>query len=150
MLGGVGRIGASPAEGIVMTVFSDSSAFSSFSANDIEAVKRFYVDVLGLELKDEAMGGVELGLGGGGVIFIYPKDNHEPATFTVLNFPVADLDAAVDELRSKGVETKIYPDSEFPSDEKGIVRGGPDTGPDICWFKDPAGNVLAVMADPRG
>ena len=133
-----------------MTVFSDSSAFSSFSANDIEAVKRFYVDVLGLELKDEAMGGLELGLGGGGVIFIYPKENHEPASFTVLNFPVADLDAAVDELRSKGIETKIYPDSEFPSDEKGIVRGSADTGPDICWFKDPAGNVLAVMSDPRG
>ncbi|MFC0682310.1 VOC family protein [Lysobacter korlensis] len=133
-----------------MTVFSDASAFSSFSADDIDAAKRFYVDVLGLELKDEAMGAIELGLGGGGVIFIYPKPNHQPATFTVLNFPVSDLEAAVDELRSKGVETKIYPDSEFPSDERGIVRGGPDTGPDICWFRDPAGNVLAVMSDPRG
>jgi catechol 2,3-dioxygenase-like lactoylglutathione lyase family enzyme len=138
-----------------MTVFSDSSAFSSFSADDIEAAKRFYVDVLGLELKDEAMGGLELGLGGGGVIFIYPKDNHEPASFTVLNFPVADIEAAVDELRAKGVETKIYDDSQFPSDEKGIVRGGPggegdESGPDIAWFRDPAGNVLAVLSDPRG
>jgi predicted enzyme related to lactoylglutathione lyase len=132
-----------------MTVFSDSSAFSSFSADDVGAAKRFYVDVLGLELKDEAMGGLELGLAGGGVVFIYPKENHEPASFTVLNFPVADIDAAVDELRSNGVETKIYPDSDFPSDEKGIVRGGPEYGPDIAWFRDPAGNVLAVLSDPR-
>jgi catechol 2,3-dioxygenase-like lactoylglutathione lyase family enzyme len=133
-----------------MTVFSDASAFCSFSANDITAAKHFYVDVLGLELKDEPMDALELGLGGGGVLFIYPKPDHQPASFTVLNFPVADIDAAVDDLRSKGVETKIYPDSDFPSDEKGIVRGGPDTGPDIAWFRDPAGNVLAVLSDPRG
>ena len=118
--------------------------------DDIPAAKRFYVDVLGLELKDEPMGGLELGLGGGGVIFLYPKDNHEPATFTVLNFPVTDIDAAVDELRAKGVETKIYSDDEFPSDEKGIVRGSEQFGPDIAWFRDPAGNVLAVLSDPRG
>jgi predicted enzyme related to lactoylglutathione lyase len=138
-----------------MAVFRDSTAFSSFSADDIEAAKRFYVDVLGLELKDEAMGGLELGLPDGGMIFIYPKPNHQPATFTVLNFAVTDLEAAVDELRANGVETKIYPDSEFPSDEKGIVRGGPggegdEPGPDIAWFRDPAGNVLAVLSDPRG
>ncbi len=131
-----------------MTVFSDSSAFSSFSVDDIPAAKRFYIELLGLELKDEPMGGLELGLGGGGVIFLYPKENHEPATFTVLNFPVTDIEAAVDELRSKGVETKIYSDDEFPSDEKGIVRGGPESGPDIAWFRDPAGNVLAVLAAP--
>jgi catechol 2,3-dioxygenase-like lactoylglutathione lyase family enzyme len=135
-----------------MTVFSDSTAFSSFSADDIDAAKRFYVDLLGLELKDEAMGGLELGLPDGGMIFIYPKPNHEPATFTVLNFAVTDLEAAVDQLRSNGVETKIYSDEEFPSDDRGIVRGGPgdDGGPDICWFRDPAGNVLAVLSDPRG
>ena len=135
-----------------MTVFGDSTAFSSFSANDIEAAKRFYVDLLGLELKDEAMGGLELGLPDGGMIFIYPKPNHEPATFTVLNFAVTDLEAAVDQLRSNGVETKIYSDEEFPSDERGIVRGGPggEGGPDIAWFRDPAGNVLAVLSDPRG
>jgi catechol 2,3-dioxygenase-like lactoylglutathione lyase family enzyme len=133
-----------------MTVLSDASAFTSFSTNDIEAAKRFYVDVLSLELKDEPMGGLELGLGaGGGVLFIYPKENHEPASFTVLNFAVTDLEAAVDELRSKGVDTKIYPDEEFPSDERGIVRGGPGGEGDICWFRDPAGNVLSVMSDPR-
>jgi catechol 2,3-dioxygenase-like lactoylglutathione lyase family enzyme len=132
-----------------MTVLSDSSAYSSFSTNDIPAAKRFYTEVLGLELKDEPMDALELGLPGGGVLFIYPKENHEPASFTVLNFAVTDIDAAVDELRSKGVETKIYPDSEFPSDEKGIVRGSPDQGPDIAWFRDPAGNVIAVLSDPR-
>jgi catechol 2,3-dioxygenase-like lactoylglutathione lyase family enzyme len=133
-----------------MTVFSDSSAFSSFSADDIAAARRFYVDVLGLELKNEAMGGLQLGLAGGGVVFIYPKQNHEPATFTVLNFPVADIEAAVDELRSKGVETKIYDDTDFPSDHRGIVRAfTSEDGPDIAWFKDPAGNVLAVLSDPR-
>ncbi|MDQ4137770.1 MAG: VOC family protein [Actinomycetota bacterium] len=133
-----------------MAVFSDASAFSSFSADDIEAAKRFYVDVLGLELKDETMGGLELGLPDGGIIFIYPKPDHQPATFTVLNFAVTDLEAAVDQLRGNGVETKIYPDSEFPSDERGIVRGGPESGPDIAWFRDPAGNVLAALSDPRG
>jgi predicted enzyme related to lactoylglutathione lyase len=150
MLGGEGATGRLQPKGLLMTQLSDATAFSSFSTNDIEAAKRFYIDVLGLELKDEPMGALELGMNGGGILFIYPKPNHEPASFTVLNFAVSDLEAAVDELRAKGVDTKIYPDSEFPSDERGIVRGGPDGDEgDIAWFRDPAGNVIAVMSDPR-
>lgn len=90
------------------------------------------------------MGFLDLKLPSGGSIFVYPKPNHEPASFTILNFPVADVDAAVDDLIARGVQTKIYSDAEFASDERGIVRGG-GHGPDIAWFRDPAGNVLAVM-----
>jgi hypothetical protein len=96
---------------------------------------------------EEVMGGLRLILGGGGTVFVYSKENHEPASFTVLNFPVPDVDAAVDALNAKGVVTKIYSDEEIPSDAKGIVRGGPGWGPDIAWFRDPAGNVLAVLAE---
>lgn len=126
-------------------MFKTAPAFSGFSSNAIEESKAFYGDILGLDY-DEAMGGITLRLGGGGRVFIYPKDNHVPATFTVLNFEVDDIDAAVDALNTRGVVTKIYSDEEFPSDSKGIVRGGPEWGPDIAWFRDPAGNVLAVLA----
>jgi len=130
-----------------MTVFGDSKAFSGFSVDDLEAARRFYVDVLGLELRDGAMG-LSLALPGGGELFVYPKENHEPATFTVLNFAVRDIEAAVDALRERGVETKIYSDDEFPTDHRGIMRSrSNDEGPDICWFRDPAGNVLAVLSD---
>ncbi|WP_210506205.1 VOC family protein [Naasia sp. SYSU D00057] len=127
-------------------MFTEVAAFSGFSSNAIEESKRFYGDVLGLRVQEE-MGGLRLLLGGGGSVFVYPKENHEPASFTVLNFPVQDIDAAVDELRAKGVETKIYSDDDFPSDEKGIVRGAQFGGPDIAWFRDPAGNVLSVLAE---
>ncbi|WP_210480888.1 VOC family protein [Naasia sp. SYSU D00948] len=123
-----------------------TAAFSSFSSNDIEGSKRFYGEVLGLDY-EETMSGLQLSLPGGGRVFIYPKDDHEPATFTVLNFAVEDIDAAVDSLNAQGVATKIYGDDEFPSDARGIVRGGPELGPDIAWFRDPAGNVLAVLSD---
>jgi len=126
-------------------MFGSVAAFSGFSSNAIEESKRFYGEILGLRY-EEAMGGLRLLLGGGGSVFVYPKENHEPATFTVLNFPVDDVDAAVDALNAQGVVTKIYSDEEFPSDPKGIVRGGPDRGPDIAWFRDPAGNVLSVLA----
>ena len=127
-------------------MFTQVAAFSGFSSNAIEESKRFYGEVLGLRVEEE-MGGLRLLLGGGGWVFVYPKENHEPATFTVLNFPVPDVDAAVDALRAKGVETKIYSDDEFPSDEKGIVRGARFGGPDIAWFRDPAGNVLSVLSE---
>jgi catechol 2,3-dioxygenase-like lactoylglutathione lyase family enzyme len=127
-------------------MFGSVAAFSGFSSNAIEESKRFYGEILGLRY-EEAMGGLRLFLGGGGSVFVYPKENHEPAAFTVLNFPVDDVDAAVDALNAQGVVTKIYSDEEFPSDPKGIVRGGPGRGPDIAWFRDPAGNVLAVLAD---
>ncbi|MGO2096632.1 MAG: VOC family protein [Candidatus Microbacterium stercoravium] len=127
-----------------MTAFTVDGAFSGFSVDDIDTAKQFYGETLGLDVSDNAMGFLELKLSSGGTVFVYSKPNHEPASFTILNFPVADVDAAVDELIARGVNTKIYSDEEFPSDERGIVRGG-GHGPDIAWFKDPAGNVLAVM-----
>ena len=121
-------------------MFKDSKAFSGFSSNEIEASKQFYGETLGLDVTDE-MGGLGLHLAGGGEVFIYPKDNHEPATFTVLNFPVDDIEAAVDRLVEAGVTFEQY--DGFDQDEKGIARG--DEGPAIAWFKDPAGNILSVL-----
>lgn len=120
-------------------MLKDSAAFSGFSSNDTEACLAFYKDTLGLEAS-ENNGMLELKLGGGGTVFIYPKENHEPASFTVLNFPVEDVETTVDELTAKGVSFEHYED--FPQDEKGIMRGH---GPDIAWFKDPAGNILSVL-----
>ena len=117
----------------------DSPAFSGFSSNDVDGCLRFYRDTLGLAAS-ENNGMLELKLGGGGTVLVYPKDNHEPATFTVLNFPVSDVEAAVDELTAKGVSFERY--DGFPQDEKGIMRGH---GPDIAWFKDPAGNIFSVL-----
>lgn len=126
-----------------MTAFQTDRAFSGFSVDDLDAARMFYRDTLGFDVRDNARGFLEIGLAGGASIFVYLKPDHEPAGFTILNVPVADIDAAVDELRARGVETKIYSDDDFPSDAKGIVRG-PD-GPPIAWFRDPAGNVLSVL-----
>jgi predicted enzyme related to lactoylglutathione lyase len=122
-------------------MFRDVKAYSGFSANDIAAEKQFYGETLGLEVTEES-GGLTLHLGGGANILIYPKDNHEPATFTVLNFPVPDVEAAVDQLVAKGIAMERY--EGFDQDAKGIFRGG---GPLIAWFKDPAGNILSVIAE---
>jgi catechol 2,3-dioxygenase-like lactoylglutathione lyase family enzyme len=119
----------------------DSQAFSGFSANDIQAERHFYADTLGVNV-EEQMGGLNLHLGGGHNVFIYPKDDHEPATFTVLNFPVKDIDEAVDRLTAKGVTFERYPGMN--QDDKGIARQGP---PLIAWFKDPAGNIISVIED---
>jgi catechol 2,3-dioxygenase-like lactoylglutathione lyase family enzyme len=120
--------------------------FSGFSVNDIPAAKAFYGETLGLDVSDGPMGNLGLMLPTGGHVFIYPKENHEPASFTVLNLVVADIDAAVDELNAKGVKTTIYDDPNLPTDEKGIARGrAANQGPDIAWFRDPAGNVLSVL-----
>jgi catechol 2,3-dioxygenase-like lactoylglutathione lyase family enzyme len=127
-----------------MTAFTVQDAFSGFSVDDIDAAKEFYGGTLGLDVEVNPMGFLDIRLASGGSILVYTKPNHTPASFTILNFPVADVDAAVDELIAKGVQTKIYSDDEFPSDARGIVRGG-GQGPDIAWFRDPAGNVLAVM-----
>ena len=121
-------------------MLKDSKAFSGFSSNDIPACKRFYSETLGLDVTEE-MGGLGLHLAGGAEVFIYPKDNHEPATFTVLNFPVGDIEAAVDRLTEAGVAFERY--EGFDQDEKGIARG--DEGPAIAWFKDPAGNILSML-----
>ena len=120
-------------------MFKDSKAFSTFSADDIPRAKQFYGGTLGLNVSDE-MDGLALHLAGGGEVFIYPKDDHAPATFTVLNFPVDDIDDAVDKLTSAGVTFERYEGMEL--DEKGIYRG---EGPTIAWFKDPAGNILSVL-----
>ncbi|MEW2006774.1 VOC family protein [Microbacterium sp. NPDC079208] len=127
-----------------MAAFTAENAFSGFSVDDIDAAKEFYGTTLGLDVEVNAMGFLDLRLPRGGSILVYAKPNHTPASFTILNFPVADVDAAVEELNERGVQTKIYGDDEFPSDSRGIVRGN-GHGPDIAWFRDPAGNVLAVM-----
>ncbi|MCP9486296.1 MAG: VOC family protein [Gaiellaceae bacterium MAG52_C11] len=120
-------------------MFKDSKAFSTFSADDIPRAKQFYGETLGLDVADE-MDGLALHLAGGGEVFVYPKDDHAPASFTVLNFPVEDIDEAVDKLTEAGVEFERYEGMEL--DEKGINRG---EGPTIAWFKDPAGNILSVL-----
>jgi catechol 2,3-dioxygenase-like lactoylglutathione lyase family enzyme len=121
-------------------MLKDSHAFSGFSVNDTAAARAFYADTLGVEVTEDG-GALQLHLGGGTDVYVYPKPDHVPATFTVLNFPVTDIDRAVDELASRGVHCEQYPG--MPDlDEKGINRG---QGPLIAWFKDPAGNVLSVI-----
>ncbi|MDB5178833.1 MAG: Glyoxalase-like domain protein [Patescibacteria group bacterium] len=125
-------------------MFKDSKAFSGFSVNDQAAAKKFYSGTLGLEVEENPMGLV-LKITGGKGVFVYPKDDHAPATFTILNFPVEDIDKAVDELAAKDVKFEHY---EGMTDEKGIARGiTAKRGPDIAWFKDPAGNILAVLQE---
>jgi catechol 2,3-dioxygenase-like lactoylglutathione lyase family enzyme len=132
-----------PPTGSVRRVFKDSKAFSGFSVNDIAAARDFYATTLGLEIT-EANGRLNLHLGSGGTVLVYPKPNHQPATYTVLNFPVADIEAAVDGLTERGVRFQRY--DGMPTDDRGIFRGG---GPLIAWFTDPAGNVLSVLeAEP--
>ncbi len=134
------------AETIVMqrskAMLKASNAFSGFSTNDIVKAKDFYGRTLGIEVSEE-YGLLNLHLGGGTDVLIYPKANHAPATFTVLNFPVDDVDKAVDELTKRGVRFEIYNDPDFKTDNKGVSRG--NGGPTIAWFKDPAGNILSVL-----
>jgi catechol 2,3-dioxygenase-like lactoylglutathione lyase family enzyme len=121
-------------------------AFSGFSVNDLAAAKKFYAAMLGLKIEDDGVG-ARLQLAGGGTVFVYPKRDHQPATFTILNFVVDDIDAAVDDLTSRGVRFERY-DNGPKQDDKGILRGrAQNRGPDIAWFKDPAGNVLSVIQE---
>jgi catechol 2,3-dioxygenase-like lactoylglutathione lyase family enzyme len=120
-------------------MFRDSHAFSGFSSDDIPKAKAFYAQTLGLEVTEEN-GMLTLHLVGGGAVLIYPKPNHEPASFTVLNFPVPDIEQAVDGLTEVGIQFERYEGSS--QDERGIMR---EFGPPIAWFKDPAGNVLSVL-----
>ena len=122
-------------------MLKDAQAFSSFSSNDLQAAKEFYANTLGLDVGDSPMG-LELRLGGGGRMFIYPKPNHTPATFTVLNFRVDDVEKTVGELAARGVRFEHYDLPGIKTDERGIARGN---GPTIAWFKDPAGNILSVV-----
>jgi catechol 2,3-dioxygenase-like lactoylglutathione lyase family enzyme len=120
-------------------MLGSSAAFSGMSSNDIEAAKRFYGETLGVDVSEDH-GILNLKLAGGQRVIVYPKDNHEPATFTVLNFEVSDIDAAVDDLVAKGVVFERYEGAG--QDAKGIAREYP---PPIAWFKDPAGNILSVI-----
>ena len=120
-------------------MLKDSHAFSGFSSNDIPAARTFYAGTLGLDVTEEN-GMLNLAYAGGGTGLIYPKPDHEPATYTVLNFPVDDIEATVDALTAAGVVFERYP--ETGQDERGIMH---DQGPAIAWFKDPAGNILSVL-----
>ncbi|MFG2995320.1 VOC family protein [Streptomyces sp. NPDC048340] len=122
-------------------MFEDAKAFSGFSVDDIGRAREFYGDTLGLRVSEEK-GMLVLHLAGDTTVLVYPKDDHEPATFTILNFPVADVERAVDELGARGVGFERY--EGFEMDAKGIVHGDGDM-PTIAWFKDPAGNVLSVL-----
>jgi predicted enzyme related to lactoylglutathione lyase len=121
-------------------MFSNIHAFSSFAVDDLDTARSFYAETLGLTVSDGPMGVLSLDLPGDRSTLIYPKPDFEPATYTILNFPVDDVDAAVDELTARGIAMERY--EGFDQDEKGIARG---PGPSIAWFKDPAGNVLAVL-----
>jgi len=123
-------------------MFKDSKAFSGFAVKDVAAAKSFYGDTLGLDARSGPMGLLELHLGNGAVVMAYPKEDHEPANYTILNLPVKDVDAAVDQLTKAGIQMERY-GPEFGQDEKGIARG--DEGPTIAWFKDPSGNIIAVL-----
>lgn len=122
-------------------MFKDTRAFSGFSINDLQKAKEFYGQTLGLDVS-EANGMLELHIAGGTTILVYPKPNHTPATFTILNFPVANIEQTVDDLTARGVRFESYNTVDLVTDEKGIAYSG---GPKIAWFTDPAGNILSVL-----
>ena len=122
-------------------MFKDNQAFSGFSVDDTAKAKEFYGQTLGMEIS-ESNGILELKIANGSRVILYPKPNHIPATFTVLNFPVNDVEQAVDTLTQSGVQFEIYQSDDLTTDEKGIMRQG---GPKIAWFKDPAGNILSIL-----
>ncbi|MET1051426.1 MAG: VOC family protein [Mycetocola sp.] len=125
-------------------MFTPVHAFSGFSVRETDAARSFYSHDLGLTVTDDDMGLLRIELPGGATVMAYPKPDHVPATFTILNFLVSDIDAAVTALNDRGIATKIYDSDELPTDERGIMR---DNGPTIAWFRDPSGNVLSVIED---
>lgn len=125
-------------------MLKDSKAFSGYSVNDIGKAKEFYGQTLGLDVSEES-GLLLLQVAGGSPVILYPKENHAPATFTVLNFPVDDVERTVDELTARGVRFERYDEEGLKTDEKGIAR---EQGPTIAWFTDPAGNILSVLETP--
>ncbi len=124
-------------------MLAKSTAFSGFSVDDIRKAKEFYSRTLGLEVS-ESHDLLKLHLAGGATVLVYPKPNHAPATFTILNFPVDNVDKAVDELTKRGVRFEIYNEPKLKTDKRGVFRG---EGPTIAWFKDPAGNILSVLEE---
>ena len=129
-----------------MTIFKNKKAFPSFSVDDLEKAKKFYGKTLGIDIS-ESKEGLSLYPKSSNEIFIYPKTDHAPATFTVLNFPVDDVEQAVDNLAGVGVNFEIYNEGELKTDRKGICQGA--DGPKIAWFKDPAGNFLSVLQETK-
>ena len=128
-------------------MFKDTRAFSSFSVDDLDKAREFYGNTLGIKTSDGM--GLGLEIAGGGSVFIYPKDDHKPATFTVLNFQVDDIDKAVAKLKGLGVSFETY-GGDIQTDENNIFRGGErGMGPNIAWFKDPAGNILSVVESDK-
>lgn len=129
-------------------MFRTTPAFSGFAVDDVPAARDFYGGTLGLEVTEmPEMGLLQLRLGGGALVLVYPKPDHEPANFTILNFPVDDIDAAVSGLTAAGVTFERYPALGEPA-ANGVYRG--PEGPPIAWFLDPAGNILSVLEDPSG
>src|SRR5438132_519545 len=126
-------------------MLQESKAFSGFSVDDLAKAKDFYERVLGLKVKEEDMGVLNIQLGGGSFVFVYPKPNHTPATFTILNFPVPDIEKAVDELTARGVQFESYDMPGIKTDAKGIAED--EYGPKIAWFTDPAGNIFSVIEE---
>ena len=124
------------------SVLTEAKAFASFSVNDLAKAKAFYRDVLGLDVADR-MEGLELDVGGGHKVFVYPKPDHTPATFTILNFPVENVDSAVERLNSSGVRFETYDLPQLKTDPRGIMRNKDGTA--MAWFKDPAGNILSLL-----
>jgi len=134
---------ATPARKRTSNMFKEAKSFSSFSVNDLQKAKEFYGEKLGLEVS-QTPEGVELHTDDN-VLFLYPKPNHTPASFTVLNFSVDDIEAAVDELNSLGINLEHYNLTDIKTDQRGIARG--PHGPTIAWFKDPAGNILSILEE---
>ena len=125
-------------------MFKETKAFSGFSVDDLQKAKQFYGQTLGLDVQEEEHGLLFLKLATGSKIVVYPKPNHTPATFTILNFPVDDIEQAVAELARRGIKFERYDQRELKTDEKGIHRG---EGISVAWFKDPAGNILSVLEE---
>ncbi len=128
-----------------MKKINGDKAFSGFSVNDIQKAKQFYGETLGIEVSDGMMGLLELHIKGNNKILVYPKPNHTPASFTILNFPVENIEETVKWLKEKGVAFESY-DEPMKTDEDNIFRGG---GPIIAWFRDPAGNILSVIEESK-
>lgn len=122
-----------------------TEGFSGFAVPDIDAARKFYAETLGLEVNEPGMDMLDLTLPGGARVMVYPKPDHEPAVFTILNFNTPDIDSTVDKLSARGVAFLRY--EGFEQDDKGIARGGDDRGPSIAWFTDPAGNIFSVLQE---